>query len=773
MTISTTGNRVSYAGNGVTAAFAFPYFFFANADLVVLLNKADGTTVTKVLNTDYTVAGATNPAGGTVTMVVVPAAGETLVIYRDPQIIQTVDYVDNDPLPAASLENPLDRLTVIAQRLRELVDRGFRLPDSDTSGASTILPTPTASNIIAWNANATGLQNVDAATLATIVASGTANADIFSGTGAQTAFTLTANPGAINNLDISITGVTQRPGIDYTWAGGTTLTFVAAPPSGTNNVLVRYVRALPQGSADASAVTFIQGGTGAVTRMSQDKLRDVLNVLDFGAVSNAADNTTPFANAIARVSALGGGDVHVPAGTWFTGQIVIPSSVRILLDRGAIIKPKAGFAVNAFWVTANGAIDVEISGGSFEVDKATFPSTVPIYLDTAASPKVNNVRITKSGSIGIYGNNCTDALIERVTTLAAGSCNIQFDGASSARNRVRKCRVDATGTINHGIQFLGGGADCEATGNYITGAGIFGVSLFNVSRCIVSKNTIYNTTREAVNIEDGGDNQVIQNVCYWDTTTSQDFGISVWGQAVNGCNFNIVQGNKVINCGKSGIAIASTTSATYNKVVENIITNSNRLNLGTTNGGGAGVILYGTNAQQNDVTDNTVYDTIGTLRYGVFEWNSGGAPSLNRIFNNEVTNASLGNVSKAANSVEAFCQTAWQTYTPTVTSSTGTITTVGTVVGRYWETDKMVAVYVRATITTNGTGGGAVQITLPFTNNAAVGAMMHGREAQNTGHALTGVIAGADNKVLVRKYDNSYPAIDGSVIEISGFFIKA
>ena len=58
MTLSTTVNTKEYTGDGSTTAFSFPYLFYANGDLKVTV---DGTA--KVLDTDFTVSGAEDPAG--------------------------------------------------------------------------------------------------------------------------------------------------------------------------------------------------------------------------------------------------------------------------------------------------------------------------------------------------------------------------------------------------------------------------------------------------------------------------------------------------------------------------------------------------------------------------------------------------------------------------------------------------------------------------------------------------------------------------------------
>lgn len=167
MTVSTTNNRVSYAGNGVTVAFSFPNLFYANSDLVVLLvTDSTGASVTQVLDTDYTVTGAGVAGGGTVTMTTAPATGKTLVIYRDPPLTQTVDLVNGDTFDVeVGVERVADRAILVMQRLKDIIDRAVRFADSDTSGASVVLPSPVANNLLGWNGTATALANKVAADL--------------------------------------------------------------------------------------------------------------------------------------------------------------------------------------------------------------------------------------------------------------------------------------------------------------------------------------------------------------------------------------------------------------------------------------------------------------------------------------------------------------------------------------------------------------------------------------------------------------------------------
>jgi hypothetical protein len=103
---------------------------------------------------------------------------------------------------------------------------------------------------------------------------------------------------------------------------------------------------------------------------------------------------------------------------------------------------------------------------------------------------------------------------------------------------------------------------------------------------------------------------------------------------------------------------------------------------------------------------------------------------------------------------------AWTTYTPTVSSSTGTITTASAT-GKWKRAGKLIAVQQTITITTNGTGAGNLRATLPFDAESTdfVGA---GRETAVTGSMLQ--IQTSGNLVIYRTTANAYPGGDGRTI---------
>ncbi len=164
MTVNSAINRVEYAGDGVSLAFAVGFYFLVDADLKVYLRDADDNETLLTITTHYTVTDAGNPAGGSVTMLTPPASGEKLVITRDPALTQLTDYQANDAFPAETHERALDKLTMITQRLNERF--GFTLLLPETSATSDLtMPEPVADGVLKYNGDATDLEAVALAVL--------------------------------------------------------------------------------------------------------------------------------------------------------------------------------------------------------------------------------------------------------------------------------------------------------------------------------------------------------------------------------------------------------------------------------------------------------------------------------------------------------------------------------------------------------------------------------------------------------------------------------
>jgi len=155
MTVSSTTTKNSYSGNGSTTTFAYGFKIFADADLTVILRASTGAETVQSLTTHYSVTNAGNANGGNVVFGAAPASGVTVVIRRNMAITQATDYVANDPFPAATHEDALDRLTFISQQMQEEVDRTIKLSRTNTMTSTefTTSATDRASKILAFDSS--------------------------------------------------------------------------------------------------------------------------------------------------------------------------------------------------------------------------------------------------------------------------------------------------------------------------------------------------------------------------------------------------------------------------------------------------------------------------------------------------------------------------------------------------------------------------------------------------------------------------------------------
>jgi len=155
MTVSSTTVKNSYSGNGSTTQFAYTFKIFADTDLQVIIRSAAGTETIKTLTTHYTVAGAGDASGGSITFTSgnTPASGETVVIIREVPQTQAIDYIANDPFPAESHEEGLDRATMTTQQVQEELNRSIKLSRTNTMTSTefTVGASDRANKILAFD----------------------------------------------------------------------------------------------------------------------------------------------------------------------------------------------------------------------------------------------------------------------------------------------------------------------------------------------------------------------------------------------------------------------------------------------------------------------------------------------------------------------------------------------------------------------------------------------------------------------------------------------
>ena len=153
MTVSSSTSKVQYNGNGALTVFAYTFKVFDQDDLTVIIRSANGTETVKSIGTHYTVSGVGDAGGGNVTMLTAPASGETITILRDQPLTQGLDLVPNDPFPAGSMEDALDKLTFMVQAHSEELDRAIKASKTNTIGSTefTISAADRANKVFAFN----------------------------------------------------------------------------------------------------------------------------------------------------------------------------------------------------------------------------------------------------------------------------------------------------------------------------------------------------------------------------------------------------------------------------------------------------------------------------------------------------------------------------------------------------------------------------------------------------------------------------------------------
>ena len=155
MTISSTTVKNSYSGDGSTTTFNYTFKIFADSDLQVIIRSSTGTETVKTITTHYTVTGAGSASGGSITFTAgnIPTATETVVLRRAVPQTQAIDYIANDPFPAESHEEGLDRAMMTLQQVQEEVTRSIKLSRTNTMTSTefTVDAASRANKILAFD----------------------------------------------------------------------------------------------------------------------------------------------------------------------------------------------------------------------------------------------------------------------------------------------------------------------------------------------------------------------------------------------------------------------------------------------------------------------------------------------------------------------------------------------------------------------------------------------------------------------------------------------
>ena len=128
--------------DGLTTTFPFTFPILSEADLNVYLIDAAGEKTLLTITTHYSVSAVNDDfsAGGNVETVATYDEGDYILIVRDAVNDQQSDYRHADDLPADTLENDLDRRTMVDQEQDAYIARALRFPIEDDDSLSGELP---------------------------------------------------------------------------------------------------------------------------------------------------------------------------------------------------------------------------------------------------------------------------------------------------------------------------------------------------------------------------------------------------------------------------------------------------------------------------------------------------------------------------------------------------------------------------------------------------------------------------------------------------------
>jgi hypothetical protein len=366
----------------------------------------------------------------------------------------------------------------------------------------------------------------------------------FTGDGTTTTFALLNIPSALGNeLQIFIDGVYQeRAG--YT-VSGVNIIFSEAPPALSNIEVLGWSVSIGA-ETSANLVSYTPAGTGAVLTTVQEKLRESVSVLDFGAVGDGVTDDTA---AIALALNSGTATVFFPAKTYAIASPVVAtnSALRFIVGEGATLKSTATGLVSLQYMLDFGTnqIPVDITGITFTVDATdtagslvatewyggTFPYTFKNFQGALSAVQGSNIHDCRF-------ENLFDALyVGGDITLPYGKPTRMLDNYFTANDRTLTVIYCNTVEFSGNVAYLGSEITFPSNKNIIiTNNTMFlpgtpcinvgGSAALSCDKILITNNIAYG--RDGIVVENGAHDITIEgNQCYSMADSPNGVGIGV------------------------------------------------------------------------------------------------------------------------------------------------------------------------------------------------------------------------------------------------------
>ena len=402
MTVSSTNSTKSYTGDGSTTVFAYDFKIFDDDDITVIIKiTSTGAETVKTKTTHYTVSGVGSASGGNITFTSgnVPTSAQTVVLRRGTALTQATDYTPNDPFPAATHEDALDKLTLIAQDQAEEASRTIKLSRGNTMTSTEFTETATnrANKILGFDGS--GELTVTEGKVDTV----TASVSAVSAGGTPTASaTYTVSSGALALAFGLVTGNTGATG--------------STGPRGSDaGLAMTFSNSTSDADPGAGKIAFNNATLSSVSILFIDDADD--NSVDISAFIQSFDDVS---NSVAR-------------GTILITKEGTPSTFAFFKVSGAVTDASGYTKVPVTHVVSNGTFS--------NLDGITLTFTYSGQ-DAGSTDLVNDSSPALGGNLDTNGNDINFGDNDKAIFGAGSDLQIYHDGSNSY------IKENGTGALN-------------------------------------------------------------------------------------------------------------------------------------------------------------------------------------------------------------------------------------------------------------------------------------------------------------------------------------
>jgi hypothetical protein len=229
--------------------------------------------------------------------------------------------------------------------------------------------------------------------------------------GARTSFTMDVSASSGNNLLISLGGVIQEPGVDFSFTAPRTVNFAAPPPAGIEHWIL--VEGVPSSASGTSG----GGGTGGATLPTGTAANEFLQ-WDNG-LSIWTPRTIPAASSTVRGTVLLASAADVTAGT--AGRMVDAAQLK------GYVPPAPPDATDAVKGLVELATAAETTTGT-DNTRAVTPAGLKVELDKKANQSTTYTKSATDTALALKAPLASPALTGTPTapTAAAGTSTTQL-----------------------------------------------------------------------------------------------------------------------------------------------------------------------------------------------------------------------------------------------------------------------------------------------------------------------------------------------------------